>query len=154
MNNDSSSRAAADGWRRCGGGDAMRTWAPKVYDLSRERVAELQRFCWQYREKRTRIAAMRKASGGGGVGRPRGKGGIGRPTESAAIRIVDGKDARDVRMIEEAAWEASGGSKALYECLIANVCDRVAFQSLKVPQGINQFTQTRRRFFWLLDRKR
>ena len=132
-----------------------RTWIPKAYDLSRERVAELQRFCWQYREKRARISAMRGATGASGMdGMPHGKGGIGRPTEQTVIKIIDGKDARDVRMIEEAAREACEGSEALYTCLIANVCDRVAFQSLNIPQGINQFTRTRRLFFWLLDKKR
>lgn len=132
-----------------------RTWTPRACDLSRERVAELQRFCWQYREKLARISTMRGVSGGYGIdGMPRGKGGSGRPTERIAIEIVDGRDGRDVRMIEESAREACNGSEALYACLIANVCDRVPFQSLSIPQGINQFTRTRRLFFWLLDKKR
>lgn len=133
----------------------MRTWAPRADELSRERVGELQRFCWQYREKCARIAAKRGGVNSSGIdGLPHGHGGISRPTEQTALSIIDSKDARDVQMIEEAAWEAADGSAALYTCLIANVCDRVAFKSLAIPQGVNQFTVTRRRFFWLLDKKR
>ena len=133
----------------------MRTWTLKVPDLSKARVEELQRFCWQFREKRARIAAMRGASGGSGIdGMPHGQGGIGRPTEQTALRIIDSRDAHDVQIIEECAREAAGGCEALYECLIANVCDRVPVKSLPIPQGINQYTGTRKHFFWLLDKKR
>lgn len=133
----------------------MRTWTPRADDLSRARVAELQRFCWQYREKRARIAAKRGGVNSSNMdGQPHRRGGISRPTEQIALSIVDGKDQRDVQMIEEAAREAAEGSETLYTCIIANVCDRVSFKSLPIPQGVNQFTATRRRFFWLLDKKR
>lgn len=134
----------------------MRTWTLKVPELSKARVEELQRFCWQYREKKARIAAMRGASGGSEIdGMPNGRGGISRPTETIALRIVDSRDARDVQMIEDAAREATEGSEALYACLIANVCDRVGYNYLNMPpQGVNQFSVTKRRFFWLLDKKR
>lgn len=133
----------------------MRTWTLKVPDLSKARVEELQRFCWQYREKKARIAAMRGATGGSSIdGMPHGQGGIGRPTEQTALRIIDSRDAHDVLIIEECAMEAAAGCEALYECLIANVCDRVAVKSLPIPQGINQYTGTRKRFFRLLDKKR
>ena len=132
----------------------MRTWTPKIPELSQERVGELQRFCWQYREKKARIAAQRDASGAAFDSMPHGSGGIGRPTEQKALYALESKDARDVALIEEAAMEAAAGSSALYACLIANVCDRVAVQYLSIPQGINQFTKTRRRFFCALDKKR
>ncbi len=131
----------------------MRTWTPKIPDLSSERVGELQRFCWQYREKKARIAAARSGSMGQAEG-GHSKGNIGRPTERSAMYAIESKDARDVALIEEAAREAAAGSSALYACLIANVCDRVAVQYLSIPQGINQFTKTRRRFFCALDKKR
>ena len=134
----------------------MRTWTLKVPDLSKARVEELQRFCWQYREKKARIAAMRGATGGSSIdGMPHGQGGIGRPTEQTALRIIDSRDAHDVQIIEECAMEAAAGCESLYECLIANVCDRVGYTYLNMPpQGVNQFTATKRRFFWLLDKKR
>ena len=92
----------------------MRTWTPKVPDLSKVRVEELQRFCWQYREKKARLAAMRGSTGGSGIdGMPHGKGGIGRPTEQTALRIIESKDARDVEIKEECAQEAADGSEAL-----------------------------------------
>ena len=130
-----------------------RTWIPRADELSRERVAELQRFCWQYREKRARIAAKRGGVNGSSM-ESAGHGGVGRPTEQRAISVIDSKDYRDISMIEDAAREAADGCDALYACLIANVCDRVAFKSLAIPQGVNQFTATRRKFFWLLDKKR
>lgn len=134
----------------------MRTWTPKVPEVSRIRVEELQRFCWQYREKKARVDAMRGATGGAGLdGMPHGKGGIGRPTEETALRIIDSRDAQDVQIIEDCAREAAEGSEALYVCLIANVCDRVGYTYLNMPpQGVNQFSRTKRRFFWLLDKKR
>lgn len=133
----------------------MRTWTPRAYELSRERVAELQRFCWQYREKLARISAMRGAAGSSEIdGMPHGQGGIGRPTEQTALRIIDSRDARDVEMIESAAREAAGGSAAMYACLIANICDRVLFEHMHVPAGRRQFYDARRRFFGLLDQKR
>lgn len=45
----------------------MRTWTPKVPEVSRIRVEELQRFCWQYREKKResmRCAALLAAAKG------------------------------------------------------------------------------------------
>lgn len=133
----------------------MRTWTLKVPELSKARVEELQRFCWQYREKKARIAAMRGATGGSGIdGMPHGQGGIGRPTEQTALRIIDSRDMHDVQIIEECAREAAAGCEGLYQCLVANVCDRVAVKSLPIPQGVNQYTATRKRFFWLLDKKR
>lgn len=131
----------------------MRTWTPKIPELSQERVGELQRFCWQYREKKARIAAARSSSMGQTEG-GHGKGGISRPTERSALYAVESRDARDVALIEEAAREAANGSEVLYACLIANVCDRVSYRLLCIPQGVNQFTATRRRFFYLLDKRR
>ena len=64
------------------------------------------------------------------------------------------KDARDVQMIEDAAREAADGSTAMYNCLIANVCDSVLPEHMQVPSGRRQFDEMRRRFFWLLDAKR
>lgn len=133
----------------------MRTWTPKVSDLSKVRVEELQRFCWQYREKKARIAAMRGSASGSGIdGMPRGKGGIGRPTEQTALRIIDSRDSHDVQIIEECAREAAGGSEALYVCLIGNVCDRVLPEHMHIPCGRRQFYEMRQRFFGLLDQKR
>lgn len=133
----------------------MRTWAIRADDLSRERVGELQRFSWQYREKKARIAAKRGGVNDSGIdGMPHGKGGISRPTENVALSIIDSRDARDVQMIEEAAREAAGGSDALYICLIANVCDRVLPEHMSIPCGRRQFYEMRRRYFSILDKKR
>lgn len=132
----------------------MREWTPKVYELSRDRVRELKCFCQQYRGKRARISAMRDGGGGTMDGQPHGKGGISRPTEQRAIYAAESKDARDVQMIEDAAREAADGSTAMYNCLIANVCDSVLPEHMQVPSGRRQFYEMRRRFFWLLDTKR
>ena len=133
----------------------MRTWIPKADELSRARVAELQRFCWQYREKRARIAAKRGGGCSGTIdGLPRGRGGISRPTERTAIDILEDRDYRDIQMIEEAAKEATSENEALYTCLMANVCDRVLPEHMSIPAGRRQFYELRRRFFWILDKKR
>lgn len=133
----------------------MRTWILKIPGMSSMHVNELVSFAWQYREKKARIAAMRGSTGGSGIdGMPHGKGGIGRPTEQTALRIIDSKDAHDVKIIEESAWEAAGGSEILYANLIASVCDRVPTKSLDLAQGYHQFNDMRRKFYLILDGKR
>ena len=131
----------------------MRTWTPKIPELSGERVGELQRFCWQYREKKARIAAVRSGAAVGIEG-GHGKGGIGRPTERSALYALESKDARDVAMIEETAAEVAAGSRIMKECIIANVCDRVLPEHMNLPMGRRQFYQMRKCFFVALDKKR
>lgn len=131
----------------------MRTWTPKISDLSSERVGELQRFCWQYREKKARIAAARSGSMGQAEG-GHSKGNIGRPTERSALYAIESRDARDVALIEEAAREAAAGSEIMCECIIANVCDRVLSEHMNLPIGRRQFYAMRKCFFVMLDQKR
>lgn len=133
----------------------MRTWTPKVYELSRERVKELQYFCGQYREKKARIAAMRGGFNDRTLdGSPRAAGYANSSTELRAIAAMECKDAEEVAMIEKTAMEAAEESRALYNCIIANVCDGVNPRYMPLPIGINQFYVMRRKFYWLLDKKR
>lgn len=133
----------------------MRTWTPRVYDLSRVRVSELEYFCAQLPEKRARIAAMRGGVNSSGIdGMPHGHGEIGRPTERTALNVIDSNDYRDVRMIEETAKKAAGGNQEVYEALIDNLSYHTPWEYTKAPIGRRQFYEVRRLFFWLLDKKR
>ena len=58
---------------------------------------------------------------------------------------------RDIKLIEETAAEAAG---ALADYIISNVCDDVPYRYIGVPCGINQFYRLRRKFFWLLAKKK
>ena len=91
-----------------------------------ERTAELQRFCWQYREKLARLA----------------------------VATPQSKDARDVDLIEAAALEAAQGDGLIAQCLLSHICDRVLLDHMRLPMGRRQFYAAQRRFYTLLDEMR
>jgi hypothetical protein len=134
------------------------TW--EDYDISRGRYKELQGFCLQYREKKTKAGdleayALAVANGGGGGGSSK----ISRPTESAAIRhYQESRQAiRDCRIIEEAAmWAASaGGYKQAWRSILRNVTDGTGYDILRgiyvLPFSVADFYGVRRAFFHRLD---
>jgi len=133
---------------------SVRSWQVRVEGMSRERVMELRYFCLQYPAKRARLDAAR-----GGFnrieldGQPRGSGRIGRPTEARALRALDSLDRRDVRMIEDAARDVSGGSDAVWRALMRHVTRGERLEAIRPPMGRNQFYAIRRQFFIRLDRR-
>ncbi len=109
---------------------------------------ELKWFCLQYADKKQRLAMQLN---GGGVkldGMPHGTE-PGNPTLSAVIRrepLV-----RDCQDIEQAAIEAWPDG---YQCILRNVALGESFERICPTCGKNQFTQYRRKFFYILWQKR
>jgi len=118
------------------------------YNISDNRYRELKYFCRQYREKQSQLWSITELSsprfdsaGGGNKTSDR--------TADAAIRRAQLQ--RDIEIIEQAAIEAD---VEIYQYIISNVADGIAYEYLGVPASIASFYRKRREFFWILDKKK
>ena len=76
--------------------------------------------------------------------------GTGDPTAEKAEKAQ--KWIQDIELIEEVAKEVD---PTIYQSLIANVTnEHMPFEFLSVPCGRRQFYEARRKFFYLLDKKK
>ena len=124
------------------------TW--EDYGISRNRYKELQAFCLQYEEKKSKISRLRKQSGNDG--QPKGKN-VGNPTEEMAIRNITYE--KDCKMIEQAAIKASA---EIYPYIIKSVTNDLPYHFVeyderlgKIPVGKTEFYAIRRLFYHYLD---
>lgn len=118
------------------------------YGISKERYLELKHFCKRYAEMRLEIASARGLDAVSNDGLPHGNGKAD-PTARKADRAL--KLSTDVRIIEDAAREAD----PLNWCaLLKNVTEGTAYEYQPVYCGRRQFYESRRKFFWLLDKKK
>lgn len=126
-----------------------RKLALNPYLISEYRYRELLNFCRQYGEKKQKLAAERGLSAITYSGMPHGSG-TGDPTAEKAERAQ--KWIQDIELIEEVAKEVD---PTIYQSLIANVTnEHTPFEFLSVPCGRRQFYEARRKFFYLLDKKK
>jgi hypothetical protein len=118
------------------------------FGLTREEYMELYWLCRQYPDKKQRLALM---LGSGGVkldGMPHGTD-PGNPTLAAVMRREPLM--RDCEIIEQAAIEAWPEG---YKDILRNVALGESFERICPSCGKNQFTQYRRKFFYILWLKR
>lgn len=116
--------------------------------MTREEYMELYWLCKQYPDKKQRLALM---LGGGGVkldDMPHGTE-PGNPTLAAVIRREPLM--RDCEIIEQAAIEAWPEG---YKDILRNVTLGESYERICPSCGKNQFTQYRRKFFYILWLKR
>jgi hypothetical protein len=118
------------------------------YDISDNRYRELKYFCRQYREKQTLLRSITEVfsprfDGAGGGNK------ISDWTADTAIRRVQLK--RDIELIEQSAMEADG---EIYQYIISNVSDGIAYEYMEVPAGRRKFYDARKRFYTLLSVKK
>lgn len=121
------------------------------WNISKNRYRELIYFCRQYTEWKDELKYQ-----GDGVrspsfsAQPKAKGENG--LEKIALRRVELME--KCKEIEQAAMAADG---EIYEYIIKNVTEGAGYQYLKmimgIPAGQAQFYQSRRKFFWMLDKK-
>lgn len=118
------------------------------YNISENRYRELKYFCRQYREKQSQFRAITELSspkfdsaGGGNKTSDR--------TADTAIRRTQLQ--RDIEIIEHSAIEAD---REISQYIISNVTDGIAYEYLGVPSSKTNFYLKRRKFFWVLDRKK
>lgn len=118
------------------------------YGISPDRYRELYYFCRRYAEMRQQIADARGLDAVSSEGMPHGNG-ISDPTARKADAAM--KLSEDIRIIEDAAREAD----PLNWCaLLKNVTEGTAYEYQPVYCGRRQFYESRRKFFWLLDKKK
>lgn len=118
------------------------------YNISEYRYRELKYFCKQYREKQSQLRSITELSsprfdsiGGGNKTSDN--------TADTAVRRAQLK--KDLEAIEQAAIEAG---EELFPYIISNVVDGIAYEYLGVPASKTNFYLKRRKFFWILDKKK
>ena len=118
------------------------------YNISKHRYKELANFCLQYREFIQEKNECYYSSGKQLNKMPKGNY-ISNPTANKAERAY--KLSKNIELIEQTAIEASG---ELYPWILQAVTAGLSWEYLRPPCGINQFYETRRRFFYLLNFKK
>jgi hypothetical protein len=118
------------------------------YHISRDAYRELLYFCRQYDEKKRELQRLRGLNIKSPDGMPRG-GGISDPTAEAGARAA--KLSADCDMIELAAKEADPD---IARYLLLNVTRGASYYSMDVPASESTFNRARRRFYYLLAKKK
>lgn len=122
------------------------------YNISKNRYRELKAFCMQYDEKKSELQQIYTSS----TVAPEVsvKGGMpGKPTEQKAMRASKLKD--EIKLIDETLKEACGEDVGIIEPLKKNVTLGLGFEALGcVPCNCRSFYQYRRKFFFLLDKRK
>lgn len=105
------------------------------YRISGNRYRELKYFCRQYREKQSQMQAI----------------------ADIATPLLHGDAERwemlrkELQMIDQAAMEADA---EIAGYIIKNVADGIPYEYLGVPCSRSAFFRARKKFFWILDRKK
>lgn len=123
----------------------MRTYIHDNYGISGYRYRELYAFCRQYGE--WKLALSQCYSLQGPVPHAARSGGVNDPTSSAAMRAEQYQ--RNIAMVERIAKEAA---PEYHTHLLKAVTDGIPYEWMDVPAGRRQFYNTRRKFFFLLDK--
>ena len=120
------------------------------YGISRNRYKELEAFCLQYEEKKSKISRGISAVTNDGMPHGNYKG---NPLEANAIRNVTYQ--KDCEMIEQAAIAASA---EIYPYIIKSVTNDLSYPFIeydealgRIPIGKTEFYATRRLFYHYLD---
>lgn len=117
------------------------------YEISGNRYRELKYFCRQHEEKKQRLREMTEISSPSFAHTRGGK--IADRTGDTAVSRVQLQ--RDIETVEQAAIETDSG---IYTYLLRNVTEGVPYEYLGVPLSIASFYRRRRKFFWILDKKK
>lgn len=117
------------------------------YGISKEKYRELMYFCMQYDSMKKSVEYGLKGITAG-IG-PAGKKSDKSLTESQAMR--NEKYIQEIRMIEDAAREADG---ELYPFILKAVTSGTSYDYMDVPAGRRKFYEARRKFFYILSKKR
>ena len=117
------------------------------YDISDNRYRELKYFCRQYNEKQKKLRTITELASPQ-FGTKRG-GALSDRTANIAIKKAQLEG--ELKIIEQSAIEADG---ELYGYVLENVTDGVPYEYLDLPTSRSSFYALRRRFFYILDKRR
>lgn len=121
----------------------------KKYNISKERYRELKYFCLQYGEWKRQLSFGVSLQPQKLTGLPNAQNQTSNPTEDAAVKLYELRD--KCALVEQAAIEADA---ELYQYLLKNVTQGIPYEYMPVPCGRRQFYELRRKFFFLLSKKR
>lgn len=116
------------------------------YGITRDRYRELMYFCMQYPEWKSHIEYG--LSGVSQDGQPHGNT-VSNPVETQGMKNAE--YAYKINMVDDAAAEAD---KFLQKYIIKAVTEGTSFEYLYAPCGRRQFYEARRKFFYILSKKR
>lgn len=119
------------------------------YDISPNRYRELKYFCRQYREKQSRLRSLTEIASPAFDGIGSNGGALSDRTAATALKRVDLE--KDIALIEQTAIEADA---EIYQYIISNVADGVPWEYLGVPYSRRQFYRIRKKFFYMLSKKK
>lgn len=124
------------------------TW--EDYGISRHRYKELQAFCLQYDEKKSKIRYGLSAIVNDGL--PKGNQ-VGHPTEQMAL--TNSLYKHDCSIIEEAAIKANS---RIWRYILKSVTQGLPYEFIeydeeqgRIPMGKTEFNATRRLFYYYLN---
>ncbi len=118
------------------------------YGISKYRYRELSNFCLQYKEFKKERLNCYSLDGSVLDGMPRGNY-LSDPTMNKAEKAI--RLGNYIELIEQTAIEACGD---LYPYIIKAVTEGLTWDFLLPPCGRRQFYNERRKFFFLLNKKR
>lgn len=125
------------------------------YRISKNRFREVYYYCLQYNEWKDELSRELETTSTGTMdGMPKGKGRTSSSTEAIAIRRAELE--RKCRLVEQTAIEADPD---LYPWLLKAVTNEGAsYKWLKaredIPCSRNTYYERRRKFYWLLSKKK
>ncbi len=132
----------------------VRTLNKDKYKISKHRFLELYHFCLQYPEWKKELTFLTDTVKAIGYSEEIKGTGTGSPTERLAIKRAELEE--KCKMIEQAAIEADA---EIYPYILKGVTEeytsfRYLKQTMGIPCGKNMYYDRRRRFFWILSRKK
>lgn len=118
------------------------------YNISEYRYRELKYFCKQYREKQSQLRSIIEHSAPkfGSVGEGNTTSHRAADTEIRRVQLE-----KDITIIEQSAIEADS---EIYQYIISNVVEGIAYEYLGVPASKTNFYLKRKNFFRILDKKK
>ena len=119
------------------------------YGIDKNRYLELKYFCRQYPKWKRRITDLRNGYTPINLtGMPSGSG----TTDNVAKAAIEAAElSKQCELIEQCCIEADN---EIYQELLRNITEGIPYEYMTVYIGRRQFYEARRKFFWLLDKKK
>ena len=121
----------------------------KKYNISPARYRELKYFCLQYEEWKAILNSDASALKAVHISDMPGAHEISDSTVAIALKRAEVSE--KCSLVEQSAIEAA---PEIYEYIIKNVTQGILYEYMSVPCGRRQFYTARRKFFYILSKKR
>lgn len=124
------------------------------YNISKHKFLELYHFCMQYQEWKAELQALTDTVKA--IGYSEGIKGSSTKSATEELALKRAELSRKCKLIEQTAIEADA---ELYQYIIEGVTEEFASYKYlreikKIPCGKNMYYDRRKKFFWILSRKK